>query len=84
MCMYCGFTKCPSGCPNAPAPKRVAECHCCKHDILEGETVYEINGCLYHEDCVRDNAYDILIEDCKEALNVRYGTADSYSDFVES
>lgn len=83
MCMYCGFTKCPSGCPNSE-PVTVGKCHWCLDDITAGETVYKIDGDMYHECCVRDNAYDILTEVLNDRINLRYGYADEYSGFLEA
>ncbi len=40
-------------------------CDCCKEDIFEGETIYEIDGETIHEDCLLEYARKYF-EDCKE------------------
>ena len=83
MCMICGFSKCPSGCPNAQAPEVVGKCLLCLEDITDGESVYEIDGDMYHADCVSDNAFEIFTEVLKDRINLRYGIADEYSGILE-
>lgn len=44
------------GC-GACAEERVAgQCDECKGEILEGETIYDMDGVLLHEDCLWDYA----------------------------
>lgn len=52
MCRICGFSKCPSGCPNYEPPKACHYCSICEDGILEGEE-YIVNedGEYRHWDC---------------------------------
>lgn len=78
MCMYCGRSKCPGGCPNAPEPKSVGTCVWCGEDIIVGDRCYQIDGSMYHEDCVRENAYDILFDILADKLDIHTAEADDY------
>ena len=62
MCELCMTNPCDSRCPNAPEPEAVFKCSKCKEDIEEGELYYEFDGEHYHEDCFRDCAVDLLLE----------------------
>lgn len=48
-----------------PEEKPIAYCDYCGGEIYEGETVYNIDGQLIHEDCLHDFADDYF-KDCKE------------------
>ena len=54
MCSECGCYPCHPSCPNAVPEKSVATCPYCDEPIYAGEDVFELNGELYHEDCVSD------------------------------
>ena len=47
-----------------PEEKPIAYCDYCGGEIYEGETVYNIDGQLIHEDCLHDFADDYF-KDCK-------------------
>ena len=60
MCSICGFTKCPSSCPNYVAPKSYHYCSVCGDGILEGEEYIENeNGEYRHWECF-DGMRDLL------------------------
>lgn len=61
MCEECRHYPCISSCPNAPEPEPVYICDNCDEGIYPGETVYEIGGHKYCEDCI-DNARFIAEE----------------------
>ncbi len=63
MCEICGQFHCDSRCPNAPDLKAVAICESCKEPIYEGEDMLELDGCCYHDDCSRDCAVELLMEE---------------------
>lgn len=72
MCSVCMHSPCLSGCPNDVGDP-VYECEWCGGDIVEGEEYYEFDDCYYHEDCFKDNAFDILLDSGAEK-----GTAGDY------
>lgn len=76
MCMYCGRSKCPGGCPGAPEPQAVGTCVWCGEDIVVGDKVYFIDGSPYHDVCVRDNGADIIFDILADKLNVHTAEAD--------
>lgn len=61
MCEECRHYPCLSACPNAPEAEPVYICDECDEGIYPGETVYEIGGHKYCEDCI-DNARYIAEE----------------------
>ncbi len=63
MCAICGQFPCDSRCPNAPDPKTVVICEVCKEPIYEGEDMFKLDGCCYHDDCFRDCAVELLMEE---------------------
>ncbi|MBR5144693.1 MAG: hypothetical protein IKW53_06550 [Clostridia bacterium] len=52
MCEICRQFKCPSACPNAPAPPVFSKCDGCGADILDGDEYYDIDGECYCENCI--------------------------------
>lgn len=80
MCMICGFTKCPSGCPNAPDPEPVGHCEWCGDPIYPGDECYQLDGGpIYHAECLKENAFDILTEN----IDTEYFTAVSDPGWYE-
>lgn len=62
MCDIChgdGTGKCKAGCPNR-VPEVIGTCEWCDRDIMSDDIVYELNGDLYHDECIEENAMDIL------------------------
>lgn len=76
-CDGCHLLICSPSCPGAPAPVPVGKCPICGDDIMAGDYCYAINGAIYHGDCVRDNAFDILMDE----FHIAPVEADSYSGF---
>lgn len=70
MCSICGYTRCPSACPNASDPEPVTKCEWCDEGILPGDECYSLSGWVFHADCLKDNAVDILQEYCGANLFV--------------
>lgn len=64
MCSICGQSPCPPGCPNADDPPTVSYCKWCGEPIVVGEEMYELEDEYYHEECLKDNAFDILVDEC--------------------
>ena len=62
MCDICGCYPCMRGCPNDEAPE-VYICASCKEPIVEGDECFELDGEHYHEDCFKDAAVGILMEE---------------------
>lgn len=50
-----------------PEDKPVGYCAHCGQEIYEGETVYDIDGELIHEDCLADFAAEYFADCKKEA-----------------
>lgn len=61
MCEECRHYPCLSACPNAPEPELVCFCDECEEGIFAGETLYEVGGHKYCENCI-DNARYIAEE----------------------
>ena len=66
MCDLCRCYPCYFSCPNAPEPEGVYTCESCKEDIVVGDTNYKFEGEYYHEECFKDNAVEILLENGAE------------------
>jgi hypothetical protein len=49
-CPFCGGISHSDGCPNAEIEK-VGCCELCGDPIYSGDTVYAIDGNMYHTDC---------------------------------
>lgn len=62
MCEYCHTYPHMPGCPNAPEPEVVGTCAWCEEDIITGEAYAEINGKMYHADCIEDMSARKLAE----------------------
>lgn len=62
MCDICRQTPCHPCCPNADDPPTVYTCEHCKEPIVVGDEYYELEGEFYHEECLEDNAVEILID----------------------
>lgn len=62
MCQHCHTYPHLPGCPNAPEPKVIGVCKWCDEDIVEGETYANINGQMYHADCIEDMSAGKLAE----------------------
>ena len=62
MCHTCYMSKCPSGCPNAPAPPRVTTCAKCGCSITPGDEYARIDGLDYCEGCIDEMTYSEVIE----------------------
>lgn len=54
MCSICGYSKCPSGCPNADEPPAVYECDVCGESIVVGDEYVDIDGKKIHRECFED------------------------------
>lgn len=76
MCAECHQIPCHPCCPNAPEPKSIYICECCRESICEGDDYLEIDCGYYHEECVKENALKILIEVC----GARKGKAEELED----
>ena len=63
MCAICMKSPCDSRCPNAPEPPAVYTCKSCGEPIEVGEEYFELGGDHYHEDCFREDAVQILLDD---------------------
>lgn len=63
MCAICMKSPCDSRCPNAPEPPAVYTCKSCGESIEVGEEYFELGGDHYHDDCFRDEAVQILLDD---------------------
>lgn len=61
MCEVCHMTRCPSGCPNAPEPRRVDTCHQCGEAIIPEDEYAVIDGVAYCESCIDNMPYCELI-----------------------
>ena len=86
MCSECGFSRCPSGCPNAPEPEKVYTCKVCGENITVGDTYYEYDGDYYHEECFEDEAVNILLESgatksTADESNIDDGSDDAYESW---
>lgn len=64
MCDECRMSPCHPRCPNAPEPPKVYTCKICGEPIVEGEEYYEMDAEFYHEECFKDNAVQILMDEC--------------------
>ena len=45
-----------------PEAEKIFTCELCGEDICNGEECYDIDGEKYHEECVKENAFDLLLE----------------------
>lgn len=52
MCCECGHVPCLTGCPNARERARAGTCTDCAQPIYPGEEVVDIDGDLYHLECI--------------------------------
>lgn len=62
MCENCHTYPHMPGCPNAPEPEVVGTCAWCEENIITGEAYAEINGKMYHTDCIEDMSAGKLAE----------------------
>ena len=62
MCMTCLQSPCHPRCPNAPEPDGVYTCNHCGEKIIEGEEYFRIDDDYYHDDCLRDNALQVIFD----------------------
>lgn len=62
MCQYCHAYPHLPGCPNAPEPESIGTCKWCQEDIVTGEKYAEINGMMFHADCLEDMSAGKLAE----------------------
>lgn len=53
MCSECGFSICPSGCPNADPPRVFAHCEFCNEEIYEWDEYYDVASLIVCESCIR-------------------------------
>ena len=60
-CEYCHSIPHIPGCPQCENTK-VHDCAWCDEPIYAGENCYKLLDDYYHEDCLDDNAVDILLE----------------------
>ena len=62
MCEICRSYPHLPGCPNAPEPKAVYTCQCCKEGIFEDEEYVEVGDDYYHVECLQENMFfeDVL------------------------
>lgn len=60
--MFYGFPEPPL---DPPEDVVVGYCACCGDEIYEGDDVYEIDGDLIHDDCLREYA-EKFFSDCKK------------------
>jgi hypothetical protein len=63
MCSECGFSKCPSGCPNADPPRLFARCDLCNKKIYEWDEYYDIADMKICESCVYKSGTVAEMED---------------------
>lgn len=72
MCSECLQTPCDPRCPNAePTPREpVATCGICNDDIFAGDDVVEIDGSLYHYDCLEKLPLTELLDMCGVYVDV--------------
>lgn len=52
MCDICLSSPCLPRCPNAPEPPSIGVCECCNENICVGDGYADIDGGLYHEECL--------------------------------
>ena len=52
MCCECGHVPCLTGCPNAREEAQAGLCADCGQPIYHGEEMVDIDGTLYHLECV--------------------------------
>ena len=52
MCCECGHVPCMAGCPNAREEAQAVICADCAQPIYHGEEMVDIDGTLYHLECV--------------------------------
>lgn len=52
MCYICNSYPCDSRCPNAQNPAGFGKCKVCGEAIFSGDSYAEIDGQMYHEDCL--------------------------------
>lgn len=62
MCEQCHLSVCSSRCPNAPAAHGAYTCAYCGENILPGEEAVRVGGSCYHQECLENNAVDILFQ----------------------
>ena len=62
MCDLCYSNPHLPGCPNAPEPKHGYKCSYCGGGIVEGEYFYDIDGRLYHDDCLDEMSREEILE----------------------
>ena len=62
MCDLCYSNPHLPGCPNAPEPKHGYKCSYCGGEIVEGEYFYDIDGRLYHDDCLDEMSREKILE----------------------
>ena len=52
MCDICRCNPCASACPNGPDVKEYGICQMCKNEIIDGDDYIEVDGKLYHLECL--------------------------------
>ena len=52
MCAICNSYPCRPACPNADEPETFGKCKYCKESIFKGEEIVDIDGEIYHYDCL--------------------------------
>ena len=62
MCAICNKYKCPPSCPNADEPEIVGVCDICKEEIHAGEEMVDIDGTLFHLECLETKSTKELLE----------------------
>lgn len=86
MCYVCHQSTCSPTCPNAEEPKSVGECEYCGFSIrlTEDDEFIEVDGKMYHLDCLSDMAGNEIAElfdlEINDPTNYVYSEADYYED----
>ena len=68
MCSVCNSFNCHPSCPNAPEPEDYGICKSCGEFIVGGEKIVDMDGDLYHYEC-------LTVEDLLEILGYKTETA---------
>ena len=83
MCSVCRTYPCRSGCPNDYGWKKVGKCSLCDESIYVGEEIIDIDGDLYHNDCIEEASVeevakllDIDVKDILEMCDIKVKEAE--------
>ena len=83
VCAICRSYPCKSGCPNDYGWKKVGTCGLCGESIYVGEPIIDLDGDLYHNDCMEDASieevckiFEIEVKDILEMCNIKVKEAE--------